>query len=169
MFTTGAIVLLLADSLFVHWSYWSELKIAERPGLKALAEYVGQRRANAEPVIVVHPLVFHAARIYLHETVEPKLFVGEQSLPHYLAQPLLTDGDRISTDELRQLAADRLWILDTTGFKVGYRRVEVPEPWRPVNGSKVAYPEVFCFQGEVTARLYERQGKRPEDATGTKR
>jgi hypothetical protein len=52
---------------------------------------------------------------------------------------------------------------------VGYRRAEIPEPWRAIEGSKVSFPEVFDFQREVTAMLYERQGNGTESRTGTNR
>jgi hypothetical protein len=152
----GLVVSLLCGGLYVHWGYWSELKIAERPGLHGAVEHVLAHRPSNEPLIVVHPSIFHAVRYYSRAVVEPKLFVNGQPLRYYKGEPIVKPNDFIARDQLQRLPDQRIWVLDTTGFNTGYQRFELPSPWRKISNSQVVFPEVFGFQGRVSAAIYER-------------
>jgi hypothetical protein len=152
----GLIAFLLCVGLYVHSVYWNELKIGTRPGLRGMITYVLAHRASDEPLIVVHPMIFHAVRYYTQGIVEPKLFVDGRPLRHYNAGAIVAPKDFILAEELEHLPDQRIWVLDTTGFQRVCESFPLATPWQRVPESAVTFPEVFAFQREVTAVLYER-------------
>lgn len=155
------IAALLADGAYLHALHWGDLNMAERPGLRGLTAQILAARAPDEPIIVVHPSLYHAVWYHLRDRAAPRLYVGNQTPRHYQAGPILAPRDFISTESLQNLPTSRIWVIDTDGFNIGFSPVSLPTPWKPVLGSTVTFEEVFRFQRGVSATVYERQSDDP--------
>lgn len=137
----------------VHLHYRSELRVAERPGLRGAVEYVlAQRRAD-EPLIVVHPSIFHSVKYYTRGVAEPKLYL-QSALSHYNGGPLLTPGDVIQADDLAKITSPRVWVIDTTGFSGTFARFSLPHDWRPIAETDRSFEEVEFFQRCIVVAEY---------------
>lgn len=153
-----AAVGLVAASLGVHWRTVGGLDVAGHPGLRAAVDYVLSRRGTDEPLVVVHPAIFHAVRYYGRGAAEVRLF-APGALSHYTGAPLLVPGDRINAGELERLPAGRLWVVDTTGFSRVFPRFRLPADWAPVAGTEASFDEVYDYQGRILVSQYVRVGR----------
>jgi hypothetical protein len=154
---------LLTLSLAVHGRYWEELNVAQRPGLKGAVAYVLSRKTTEEPIVVVHPAIFHAAKYYTRGLGSTKLYVASD-LSHFNGRPLLTPADCIDASGLERLPGDRVWVLDSTGFRTSFVRFSLPDDWRLVPRSTASFAEVRYFQDEVIATAYRKRPPGPQAA-----
>ncbi len=148
---------LVADSLVVHHWFQDDLQIAHRPGTRGAVKEFLRVRSNDEPLIVAHPCVYFNAKYYLQEIAPTYLFLGGSVPQHYAGGPILALRDVISPKDLKSLACDRIWVLDTTGFTAGFARPTIPSVWKYVPGSRRSYRDVLFFQGEVFIDAYEKK------------
>src|SRR5690606_39761693 len=117
-------------SLAVHVDYWEQLAIADRPGLRGALETVLEQRDVDEPLVIVHPALFHAARYYVADRA-PVMLYADQPLTHFNGAPLMREGDLLRPDDLVQFSAERLWLIDSTGFRSSFPRFRLPLDWLP--------------------------------------
>lgn len=152
------VVAVVCDLVVIHVGHWNQLAIRERPGLAAAMRHVLDQRRPDEPVVSLHPSIFHAVDYYARPEVCPKLLleIPMSEVPHYKGGPLLVDEDVIGWDELNAMPVESIWLVSTTGFSLGFERVTARPPWRYQRGSGQIFPEVFDFQGEIIVGRYIR-------------
>ncbi|MDQ3330389.1 MAG: glycosyltransferase family 39 protein, partial [Planctomycetota bacterium] len=133
---TALIALLLADEGYLHSLYRADLNTVERTGMRGLAEHVLRYGAPNEPIIVVHPNLYHTARYYLRGKTDPRLFLGDRIPTHWQAAPFLTQGDFITQAELNGLPDRRIWVVGAASGNTA-----MPTAWQANPGSTAMFPE----------------------------
>lgn len=144
-------------SLLIHFQFLECLFLNER-GTYGIVQQVLKQHEPGQPVIVTNAGVYFSVKYYAQNELKPKLLVSGQEIPHYLGGPILRDTDTITARQLDELPEQELWVIDSTGFSViPAARSKVPDSWTPVPTSRVAYREVFSWQGRVSSELYRRR------------
>jgi mannosyltransferase len=149
----GGLILSVEGSLW--FDYHEQLAVAERPGLRGVVRSLLVERRGDEPVIVLHPAIFHATRYYVGDAAPVHLYATE-SLSHYNGGPLLCEGDVWNRAALDGYNGRSILVLDSTGYRTSFARFALPGEWRREEGSLVEYPEVYAFQGEIFGGRYVR-------------
>jgi hypothetical protein len=155
--TIWGLLLTCSLSLEHHRRKWLDLE--HRPGIRGAVETIIAQRAPDEPVVVLHPCVFFAVRYYLDGIVEPKLYLSPARIPHFLGGPIIRGADLISAEQLRNVGARRIWVVDTTGF--GFPpivRATLPGNWVRETHATASFPEPYWFQGTVRVTAMARAG-----------
>ncbi len=153
---------ILCNLTLIHAQHWRKLDVAERPGLAVAMQHVLDHRRPDEPVVSIHPSIFHAVQYYSRGKVAPRLLleIPMEQVPHYKGGPLLIQEDVISQDDLDAMPLDAVWVVSTTGFPIGFERITLRPPWEYDRGSGRVYQEVFDFQGEIIVARYVRAAQR---------
>ncbi len=151
-----AVAALLATSLIIHFQYRDELDTGGRPGLRGAIEHVLAHRAADEPIVVLHPALYFAARYHVGDAAPLGLY-ATAPLSHFNGGPLIVAGDLFDDAVLARLPAARVWTLDSTGFARSFPRFALPNSWQPVPETNKSFAEVYYFQREILAGRFRRK------------
>jgi mannosyltransferase len=152
----GAVVLLvLANAAWAYLGFWEKVDVAHKPGFRAAAAYIQERRGAGEPVLVCSPLAYLPIRYHCRPEVDCHLFDDGREIPHYYGRAALTPEDFLNADRLRAGGPRRVWAVNLRGGYWGNVSVPMPPRWTPVSTTKFA--EVLG-QGEVWVVEYAAEG-----------
>jgi len=136
-------------------SYWLELDILNKPGVRAAAALISSEGSAEQPVVVSSSFIYFSVNYYLTQASrpEPKLLSGTTELIHFAGGPILKTSDIITSAELSRVQSDILWVVDTSGF--GGAKASLGHGWRVADEKK--FPEIFPHQGDIFVTKYIRQ------------
>jgi hypothetical protein len=140
------LILLCGINIFAIGYYWSELKVADKPGMAAAAKFL---TANVEPnhkLFVGSSFEFFNYKYYNQTPVQPLLYTDNhlvKDLPHYAGTAILTDQDLVLDFQKATEKGDTVWLLWTNGF--GGSKPTVPSNWVQID--ERGYAEVRPYVG----------------------
>ncbi len=143
----------MAAMLVPHVNAQHALRIDAAPGARVAARLIDSRRGAAEPVVACTPLYYLPILYHLSSREHVYVHRYDQGWPRYYGTAVLSDKDYITTAELNQLAARRVWAVDMQGGSWGTRRLEVPPHWKQLE--EHTFREPYPWQGALVVRLYE--------------
>ncbi len=147
--------MIAADLLVGHHLYRQELAISTHRGIAGAMEYLLQSRRDDEPLIVLHPCLYHSVRYYSRGQGEPRLYLPGGKVNHYTGGPVLRDSDILRSLNLSQ--ETRIWMIDTSGYTLGHHPVTLPSVLGKIAATERWFPDEHFFQGTVVVRAYQRQ------------
>lgn len=154
--------LLLFNLGVVHISYLRDVEIPQAPGVKGAVQYILAERRPDEPVVCLHPCIYHSVKFYSQGEVDPKLLlVGKktnhsENIMHYTGGPILTRDDLMAISELEQVDS-KIWVVDSSGYTVGIKKTHPPFTWAPAMGFSRNFQGNYFFDGVTTATLFQKQ------------
>lgn len=136
----------------IGWYAFSEkADFAGHPGSQGAAAWIVQQGGSQEPVLASSPFCFLPMLYHLRERGNCFLYQEDATIPHYLGTAVLCADDVMSPQMLRDSAAARVWVVDTTNSEVGVRETPHLRGWTTLK--QEVFPDVFRL-GDVTARQY---------------
>lgn len=132
-------------------AFWNKLDVAHKPGARAAIAYLTQHRRPDENVIVCSPLLYFSILHHAPNRTGLSVYSNGRGIVHYEGAAVMRPEDLMLDEQLKALAARRVWVLDMTGW--GTREVPVPAHWSLVDEHR--YPEVLGVQGEIIVREFE--------------
>lgn len=149
--------ILLITNLYTFFHYWQELKVQEKPGMKAAVELLKNNTKQGDILVVGSSFEFFNLKYYMQQINKPwnpKYFCADdqghckdRNLPnYYFITPKLYSGGQTTIDNMPHFAGTAIltnedllpnfesidsdntaWILWTNGF--GGSKPEVPSNW----------------------------------------
>ena len=150
--------LLITNLLAYHIYFDLQLGASERPGLRGVIQSVQEQQQDHDAIIVAHPAMLYAVRYTTRNMWDELKLLQLERVQHYVGSAIIKEDDVISIKQLNQLEVSRIWVIDTSGFNKAYQGDQsrlFARNWQEV--SHIAYPEVYFFQGSVSATLYRRK------------
>lgn len=150
----SASLLLLIGFLAIYAHLLRRLDIPNKPGARAAADFIAMQRHAREPVVVSSPALFFPLIYHLQGRASCHLIVTDGgSVVHYLGRAILTPEDVIREEQLRNLTATRLWIVNNDHGDGGITPVRLPDRWALKRTTR--FPEVYEGRGQVMILEYE--------------
>ena len=151
--------ILLNGLAHTHSFYAQGWRLQARPGIRGAAEYVSHQRRPGELVVVAHPCLFFSLRQYLPDDIAPRLYVPTGHVSHYMGKPILQSHDLHNSRDLMTVDAEAIWLVDTTGYTLGWQSLALPSCWKRVPNCEQEFPDVYYFQGLVRVSRYVRSSR----------
>jgi mannosyltransferase len=108
---------LLVGAGIAYRTWWAEMAIAERGGLREAVHHVLDRIQEADLIVVSDPHLYSATNYYLRNDTFRCMFVPTiSSIRNYQGAPLLFDVPTFSPDDMWRLAKRNVWIIDSGRF-----------------------------------------------------
>ncbi|MBL8030074.1 MAG: glycosyltransferase family 39 protein [Candidatus Doudnabacteria bacterium] len=149
----AAVLLLsyLVLNLAAYVSYWKDLKISERPGMRAAAHYLATNAEEGQPVFVATSFEFfnykYYRNVYYHTPAKPLLFTGGEkyakNISHFAGSAILTDEDLAPSFVEKTKPGQTAWLVWTYAF--GSNKPLLPDSWSLIN--EMEYPDVRPYVG----------------------
>ncbi len=155
--TTSAIllaILLMADGLYLHARYQTQLDVKAHQGIRAAMKVVNEDSDRSIPVIVLQPCLYFSARYYAEDRSRVQLCTLPENIRHYTGGPILRPEEVQGVEELANLTQSSIWVLTSTGYTAGYSEPFTPKDW--VREQTEAFPAVYGFEGSVRLSKYRR-------------
>jgi len=128
--TRNAIVIILI--LFTVLSFplhWQRLKVAERPGIKPIAEYLNKEVETDHGLYVGSSFVYFIFQYYNETGINPLLY-ADGPLSHFSGTALLDEQNMVRSIALDSKKYNTVWMLNTTGY--GNYQPEIPDSWEKI-------------------------------------
>jgi mannosyltransferase len=153
---TAVLLVAVVASLGADVDMFRDLDLPHRPGAHAAADFLEEHAKPGEPILVsssfaYFPMAFHLSTGTNREP--PKLYSDTGQLGHFSGGPILTSNDLVGPGVFT--SADRVWVVDTTGFSAP--ALAVPAPYRL--GQEASFRELFPYQGEIIVREYRKENQ----------
>ncbi len=141
--------ILIFNGVFEYVDFQVKSDLANSPGMRAAVEYIKTHRSATEPVIVSSSFLFFPALYYAQNDMPCRVYSDGTPFPHHLGGPVIIDSDIISSSELRQLNARRVWVIchDVPPS------FSIPESWKLKDQKTFAEP--FRAHTEETVAIYD--------------
>jgi len=143
---------ILVTCLIINYSFREKLDMARKPGARACAAFLAEKRNANEPVVVCSPLLYFTMLYHAHDRSGWLVYNDGRGVVHYEGGAIITSSDLIYQGGLDAIESETLWVVDMTGW--GNREVPVPGTWSRTHETR--YPEVYHVQGEIILRQYTR-------------
>jgi len=147
-----AIVIIL--TLFTVLSfpfYWQRLKVAQKPGIKPIAEYLNKEVEADHGLYVGSSFVYFIFQYYNETGIKPLLY-ADGPLSHFSGTALLDEQNMVRSIGLDSKKYNTVWMLNTTGY--GNYQPEVPVNWKKIE-EKAA--EDVSNRGWIIATKYRAE------------
>lgn len=147
--TLGLSLLIIFSILNItaFYKYWDDLKIYEKPGMKAAAKLLNANVTPNDKLYVGSSFEFFNLKYYLNSPVKPLLFSGGnrdiKNLPHFAGTAILTNEDLLPDFTESTKPGDKVWLLWTNGF--GGSKPTTPNNW--VQTNEQGFAEVRPYVG----------------------
>lgn len=135
-----ATAVVLAGSLALFLHFCAVMDVRDRPGTRAATDWIDRQRQPGEPVVAASSHSFFPALYHAANRADYWLYVSGR-IPHFLGASSLKNEERLDPEDLQQIAARRVWVINATRGHVGDVVVPVPPEW-VVQGEKII-PDVF--------------------------
>ncbi len=147
----GLLLCYLVLNITAFVSYWKDVKVSTRPGMKAVAAYLSTNVEPGQPVFVGTSFEFfnykYYRNVYSNTPTPPLLFTGGEkyakNISHFAGSALLTDQDLAPTFEEKAKPGQTAWLIWTYAF--GSNKPNVPKGWQEL--SEIEYPDVRPYLG----------------------
>ncbi|HUY32978.1 MAG TPA: glycosyltransferase family 39 protein [Pirellulales bacterium] len=151
---TALACIVLTNMLIVHVAFWERLDISNRPGVRAAAQYIEQRRDGNAPIIVASPFFFSPMLYHLTNSAECHLLDDGRGFPHYQGTAALKAADFLEAARLPSLRSRQIWVVNNRSAGVwGGHSVKAPDGWDKKDHR--TFREVYGVQGEVEVIEYQ--------------
>ncbi|HVC98459.1 MAG TPA: glycosyltransferase family 39 protein [Pirellulales bacterium] len=151
---TAVAGVLLTNMLFVHMAFWQRLEISNRPGVRAAARYIEQRREENAPIVVASPFFFSPVLYHLTNRTECYLLDDGKGFPHYQGTAALKPADFFAAGRLPSLRSTQIWVVNNRSSGVwGDHAVAVPSGW--AKREHRTFLEAYDVQGQVEVIEYK--------------
>lgn len=157
---TGALLLVsLLGFLSVAHS-WRALDFPAHPGARAAAAFLTDHAAPEQPIVVSSSFVYFPISFHLgcripdarcRNGLVVRLYSESGEFVHFAGGPILVREDVVGSAVFS--GAERVWVVDTTGF--GGSELRVPAPFERVREERFA--ELLAYQGDIIVREYIRK------------
>lgn len=143
-----------ADCLWLHRNYVAQLQLDSHPGARGAVAWVEANATNVDPILVLHPCIYFSLRYHATTFDRITLCTTSQNVVHYTGGPILKQNERLDFSAIQDIDADRIWVIDTSGFSAGYSRPLISLPWQWKREQK--FPAPYAFEGEIIVSEYVR-------------
>jgi hypothetical protein len=72
-----------ANAAWAYLGFWEKVGIAHKPGFRAAAPHIQERRGPGEPVLVCSPLAYLPIRYHCRPAADCYLYDDGRDIPHY--------------------------------------------------------------------------------------
>jgi len=142
--------LVILGNLIFFPLYWQSLKVSEKPGMDAAANYLNQEVKQNEKIVFGSSFVYFNFKYYNQTGVYPVLY-SPGTLSHFSGTALLSEKDIIK--DFNKLGSGKtVWLINTTGF--GNYQPEIPNNWLKIEEKGF---EDIQGRGWITAGKYKIQ------------
>lgn len=147
-----ATMLVAMAAIAAEWL--AELRIPERPGARAAAEFVEAGRPG-QPVVVSSPPIYLPVLYHLRDRGSCRLYDdGVSPRLNFSGAAVIGPWELLDRDEIARLEVGRVWVVNFHAGNWGAHIVPVPSQWRVVQLRR--FPEVYyAMQGEIVVVEYE--------------
>lgn len=87
------------------------LGAAEPTGVRGAVAFMESRRRPGEPMLVDSSFLYFPAAFHAERRDQIRLIDGPSGLSFYTGGPVIRRSDRVTSEELGRLSADRVWLL----------------------------------------------------------
>jgi catechol 2,3-dioxygenase-like lactoylglutathione lyase family enzyme len=101
-----------------------------------------------EPIIVAFPLYYYPMLYHTPRHENVRLYDDRfQTRIHYFGAAILVEDELMDDRALRELDAQRVWLVNGQGGGWGFHAVPAPPGWRRVSVAR--FQEAFSMQGDI--------------------
>lgn len=147
-------ILLMADGLYLHDRYQTQLDVKAHQGIRAAMQVVQESSDRSIPVVVLQPCLYFSARYHAADRNRVQLFTLPENIRHYTGGPILRPEEIHGVDKLADRTDPVIWVMTSTGYTAGYTEPFTPKDW--VREQTEAFPAVYGFEGTVRLSKYRR-------------